>query len=52
MRNDEDFELAQSSEFTTWENIDMTDDTFAENSDLTEISDDELGSMLTMSLEA
>lgn len=51
VQNEDEPELAQSSELTTWEDLDIAEDTFAEASDLTEISDDEMGSLLTTSLE-
>lgn len=37
-------ELMASAE---WEGLDIADDAFADASDLTEISDDEVGSLLT-----
>jgi len=51
VRNEDGLELAQSSELAAWEGLDIADDTFAEASDLTEISDDDMGSLLTTSLE-
>lgn len=51
-RSDEDLELAQSSELNEeWQALDIADDAFAEASDLTEVSDDDLGAMLTTDLE-
>ena len=50
LQSDDDIGLG-ASELTTWEGLDLADDTFAETSDLTEISDDEVGSLLTTSLE-
>ena len=45
-------ELAQSSELAAdWEGLDIADDTFAEASDLTEVSDDEVVTALPGDVE-
>jgi hypothetical protein len=48
VRTEDDLELAQSSELTAeWEGPDPADDAPAEASDLTEVSDEDLGAALT-----
>ena len=51
VRSEDDFELAQSSELT-WNGLDIADDALADaTSDLTEMTDDEVGSLLTTGLD-
>lgn len=48
---DNDLDPVQSSELTAWQGLDIADDNFADASDLTEISDDEIGSLLNTNMD-
>lgn len=50
MHDEGELDLGQSGELTTaeWDTLDIGDDNFAETSDITEQSDEEIGSVMPL----